>query len=118
MNYTYHTGTFSPRLIVTDNSGSTGTAVQTLSVVNAPPVATFTSTCNGLTCTFDGSGSSDPDGTITRYVWSFGDGEWAYYSGAIVSHTFAAGTYTVTLNVTADVNTASQNQTVRVVPGA
>src|SRR5439155_19830070 len=63
LNYTYHTGTFSPTLIVTDNSGATGTAVQTLSVVNAPPVATFTSTCNGLTCTFDGSGSSDPDGT-------------------------------------------------------
>src|SRR6266851_2053222 len=67
LNYTYHTGTFSPTLIVADNSGATGTAVQTLSVVNALPVATFTSTCNGLTCTFDGSGSSDPDGTITRY---------------------------------------------------
>ena len=78
LNYTYHTGTFSPSLIVTDDSGATGTAGATLSVVNAPPVATFTSTCNGLTCTFDGSGSSDPDGTITRYVWSFGDGGWSY----------------------------------------
>jgi PKD repeat protein len=114
LNYTYHTGTFSPTLIVADNSGATGTAVQTLSVVNAPPVATFTSTCNGLTCTFDGSGSSDPDGTITRYVWSFGDGAWSYFSGAVVSHTFAAGTYTVTLFVTADVETASLSHTVSV----
>jgi PKD repeat protein len=120
LNYTYHTGTFSPSLIVADNSGATSTAVQTLSVVNAPPVATFTSTCNGLTCTFDGSGSSDPDGTITRYVWSFGDGAWAYSGGgaglgAIRSHTFAvAGTYTVTLYVTADVNEGSQSQAVTV----
>jgi PKD repeat protein len=114
LNYTYHTGTFSPSLIVADNSGATSAAVQTLSVVNALPVATFTSTCNGLTCTFDGSGSSDPDGTITRYVWSFGDGAWSYFSGAIVSHTFAAGTYTVTLSVTADVETASLSHTVSV----
>ena len=114
LNYTYHTGTFSPTLIVADKSGATSTAVQTLSIVNAPPVATFTSTCNGLTCAFDGSGSADPDGTITRYVWSFGDGQWSYFSGATVSHTFAAGTYTVSLYVTADVNTASQSQTVSV----
>jgi Tol biopolymer transport system component/PKD repeat protein len=120
LDYTYHTGTFSPTLIVTDNSGATGTAVQTLSVVNAPPVATFTSICNGLTCTFDGSGSSDPDGTITRYVWSFGDGGWAYSGGgaglgAVRSHTFAvAGSYTVTLYVTSDVNTASRSRTVSV----
>jgi PKD repeat protein len=120
LNYTYRTGTFSPSLIVTDNSGATGTAVQTLSVVNALPVATFTSTCNGLTCTFDGTGSSDPDGTITRYVWSFGDGGWAYSGGgaglgAIRSHTFAAaGTYTVTLYVTADDNEGSHSQAVTV----
>ena len=65
VNHTYATGTFSATLIVADSGGATGTALQTLTVVNAPPVATFTSTCNGLTCTFDGSGSSDPDGTIT-----------------------------------------------------
>ena len=118
LDYTYHTGTFSPSLIVADNSGATNTAVQTLSVVNALPVATFTSTCNGLTCTFDGSASSDPDGTITRYVWSFGDGQWSYFNGAIVSHTFAAGSYRVTLSVTADVETAFQSQTVSVAANA
>jgi PKD repeat protein len=115
LNYIFHTGTFSPTLIVTDNSGATSTAVRTLSVVNAPPVASFTSTCNGLTCTFDGSGSSDPDGTIFRYVWSFGDGEWSYYSGATAMHTFAAGTHTVTLYVTADRNHESESQTSHVV---
>src|SRR5262249_3039859 len=37
------------------------------------PVATFTVACNGLTCSFDGSGSSDRYGTISDYAWSFGD---------------------------------------------
>ena len=71
----YATGTFSARLIVADNVGAIATTVQTLSVVNAPPVATFTVACNGPTCTFDGSGSSDPDGTIASYAWHLGDGQ-------------------------------------------
>jgi PKD repeat protein len=103
VNHTYATGTFSARLTVTDNGGATGTALGTLSVVNAAPVAAFTSSCNGLTCTFDGSGSSDSDGTITQYHWSFADGSRtvAEALGATASYTFAAGgTYTVTLIVT------------------
>jgi len=48
---------------------------------------------------FDGSGSSDPDGTIVSYDWAFGDG--ASASGATVNHAYsAADTYTVTLTVT------------------
>jgi PKD repeat protein len=103
VNHTYTTGTFSVRLIVADTGGATGTAFGTVSVVNAAPVASFTSTCNGLTCTFDGSSSSDPDGTITQYHWSFADESRtvAEALGAHASYTFAAGgTYTVTLTVT------------------
>jgi PKD repeat protein len=112
-NHTYRTGTFSATLIVTDNGGATNTMVKTLSVVNAPPVATFTSTCNGTTCTFDGSASSDPDGSIWYYSWTFGDGTTG--NGAIVSHTFAAGaTYTVTLVVDDLYGTGSQSQTVTI----
>jgi PKD repeat protein/uncharacterized protein YjiK len=48
---------------------------------------------------FDGSGSSDVDGTILSYDWDFGDG--ATGSGANPTHTYAAaGTYTVVLTVT------------------
>jgi PKD repeat protein len=48
---------------------------------------------------FNALGSSDADGTITSYAWTFGDG--ASASGASVSHTYAtAGTYTATLTVT------------------
>ena len=50
---------------------------------------------------FDGSASSDPDGTIVSYDWTFGDGGTA--SGAKPTHVYsAAGTYTVTLTVTDD----------------
>ncbi|MDH3458376.1 MAG: PKD domain-containing protein, partial [Gemmatimonadota bacterium] len=49
--------------------------------------------------TFDGSGSTDPDGTIVSYEWDFGDG--ATGTGVSPSHTYAAaGTYDVTLTVT------------------
>ncbi len=50
---------------------------------------------------FDGSGSSDPDGKITKYQWDFADGVTG--EGAKVSHIFAkAGVYGVKLTVTDD----------------
>lgn len=68
---------------------------------NQPPSATFTYGCSDLACTFNGSGSSDPDGSIVAFDWQFGDGELA--GGATTSHTFAAGgTYTVSLTVRDD----------------
>jgi PKD repeat protein len=66
---------------------------------NQSPVASFTYSCTDLSCTFDGSGSYDPDGSIASYAWDFGDGSTG--SGATTSHTYAAdGTYTVVLTVT------------------
>lgn len=50
---------------------------------------------------FDGSASSDPDGTINDYAWTFGDG--AVGAGIRPTHVYSnAGTYTVTLTVTDD----------------
>lgn len=67
---------------------------------NDPPTASFTHTCSGLTCSFDGSSSSDDRG-IASYAWDFGDGSTDTLSGVTVSHTYAGpGTYTVTLTVT------------------
>lgn len=81
---------------------------------NQAPSASFTYSCAGLTCSFDGSASSDPDGSIASYAWAFGDGSTG--SGAATSHTYAAaGTYTVTLTVTDNAgatNTTSQAVTV------
>jgi PKD repeat protein len=66
---------------------------------NNPPTASFTSSCAGLTCTFDGTPSTDTDGTIVSYAWNFGDGNSG--SGINTSHSYSAGgTYTVTLTVT------------------
>lgn len=74
--------------------------VTTAAAANQPPTAAFTSSCTNLACSFNGSGSSDPDGTISSYSWNFGDGS-AAGSGATPSHTYAsAGTYTVALTVT------------------
>ncbi len=83
---------------------------------NTPPVASFTVACTGLTCSFDGSGSSDSDGTIASYTWDFGDG--TIGSGPTVSHTYPAGsTYTVTLTVTDNGGaTGAQSQNVTVSP--
>lgn len=69
---------------------------------NQPPEAIIAlPSCSGLDCSFSGSGSSDPDGSIVGYEWDFGDGSTA--SGATTSHTFTAeGTHTVRLTVTDD----------------
>ncbi|TWD84439.1 PKD domain-containing protein [Kribbella amoyensis] len=71
----------------------------TVSTSNQPPVAAFTSSCTNLTCTFDGSASSDAEGPIATYSWTFGDGGTG--SGVRPSHTYStAGTRNVTLTVT------------------
>ena len=55
--------------------------------------------CSGLSCTFSGVGSTDPENDALTYDWDFGDGE-AHGSGSITSHTYAtAATRTVTLLV-------------------
>jgi PKD repeat protein len=53
----------------------------------------------GSPLSFNGTGSSDPDGSIASYQWAFGDGMSA--SGATPAHSYAvAGSYTVALTVT------------------
>jgi PKD repeat protein len=66
---------------------------------NQPPTASFTWGATALTASFNAAGSSDPDGSVTGYAWTFGDG--GAGSGVTPSHTYAApGTYTVGLTVT------------------
>ncbi|WDE09133.1 pre-peptidase C-terminal domain-containing protein [Thalassomonas viridans] len=74
------------------------------------PNASFSFNCNGLSCDFDGSGSTDNNGTITSYAWTFGDNSSG--SGTNPSHTYGAyGSYSVTLTVTD--NDGNQDSTTR-----
>ena len=85
---------------------------------NQAPVAAFTAASSDLELSVDGRSSSDADGSVVSYAWSFGDGGSA--SGATASHDYAtAGTYTVTLTVTDDdgaTHAASKQLTVTAPP--
>jgi len=82
------------------------------------PTASFTYSPSdpaaGETVTFDASASSDLNGTIENYEWSFGDG--INDTGMIVTHAYASvGVYNVTLKVTNNYglySVTSQNLTV------
>ncbi len=110
-------GTYTVTLTVTDNQGATSSVSHTVTVTaaNQPPVAAFTSSCSSLACAFT-STSSDPDGTISGYSWTFGDGQTSAAQNP--SHTYAAaGTYAVTLTVTDNAgatNSVSHSVTVAV----
>jgi PKD repeat protein len=82
------------------------------------PVASFTSSCSNLVCTFNGTGSTAPGSSITSYAWTFGDGGTA--TGATANHVYLAGnTYSVSLTVTntaAATNTSTQQLTVSSAP--
>ncbi len=66
---------------------------------NRAPEASFTVDCVALSCSFDASGSSDPDDDPLTYSWAWGDGTPAG-NGVSPSHTYASpGSRTVTLTV-------------------
>lgn len=97
-------GTFTVTLTVTDDGDATGTASTTATITPAPvpPSANSGGPYSGTVGTpisFDGTGSSDADGTIAAFAWDFGDGGTA--TGATPSHSYSVdGTFTVTLTVT------------------
>ena len=88
-------------LVVTDDDGATFTAVLTsvqVAVNKAPKAALKASATTGkapFLVTFDASRSSDSDGTIASYTFTFGDGSSVTTSDSVVSHTYvSAGKYT------------------------
>ena len=70
-----------------------------------PPVARATATraTPGSPSVFDATGSSDPDGSVARFDWDFGDGTGAPNAGPSPQHAYAsAGVYTATVTLTDD----------------
>ncbi|MBK7822196.1 MAG: PKD domain-containing protein [Tessaracoccus sp.] len=68
---------------------------------NVAPKPAFTHNVTGRTVAFDASSSSDEDGSITSFVWDFGDGTTG--TGVSATHTYATeGVYAVALRVTDD----------------
>jgi len=101
--FEYNT-TYTWRASVNDSSISSNSETWTFTTVaegetpNQPPTANFTWTANELTVSFTDS-STDSDGNITSWNWSFGDNQFSTAQNP--THAYAAGgTYTVTLTVT------------------
>jgi PKD domain/IPT/TIG domain len=76
--------------------------------------------CGHRRWSLDAGASTDPDGSIVSYRWSFGDGNTG--TNLTTEHTYAtAGTYLVELSVTDDrgaVGTATNRVTVAITAGA
>ncbi len=120
VSHTYaRAGLYTVNLTVTDDSGSTGTASAVKSIGDRPPVASFTASSTtivvGNPLKLNASGSSDQDGTVTSFSWTFGDG--SNDTGSSVSHVYnATGTFTIALVVIDDSgSTGSTNQVVSVI---
>jgi PKD repeat protein len=111
-NCTVVNGT-NPRTVAVPDGGSVSTAFEvSCAATPPPPVANFTFSCSGLTCSFDAS-SSTAQATAT-YSCTWGDGT-PPGSGKTATHTYgAAGSYTVTLTVTDGGGSSTTTQTVTV----
>lgn len=95
-------------LTVTDSRGATAATTKSV-VIEILPLAFFIARHEGMTVSFDASGSlSDPGlGAITAYEWDFGDLT-PTGTGVTATHTYLiSGRYAVRLDVTAGGKTSS-----------
>jgi len=112
------TGQYRVRLTLTDDDGASNSRTVTISVTNAPvPIIVVDRTSAPsapAVFQFDASTSYDPDGSIVRYRWDFGDGSLELV--AATAHTFSTpGSYRVRLTVTDNVGvTASTTKMIQV----
>src|SRR4029079_11773431 len=95
-------GGYTARLVVNDGHLDSAAAFVAITIVERAPVASAGgpyAAFRGAAITFDGSGSSDPDGNALTYSWDFGDGS-APGAGVSPAHAYASlGTFTVRLVV-------------------
>jgi PKD repeat protein len=117
--YAYSTaGTYIVKLQVKDDTEATDTNTTTATINEQqteiyPPIAAANGPYTGLTyqsISFDGSSSYDIDGTMTSYIWDFGDG--ATGNGINPIHIYnISGLYNITLTVTDNDGLTNSNKT-------
>ena len=106
-SYKYSTpGNYTVHLRVTDSHGHQSESTVDISVENRPPVGKIvlpSKVVVGQPATFDGSQSSDPDGSVSDWEWDLdGDGNFES-AGPTATTTFGAyGPRTIALRVTDD----------------
>jgi uncharacterized repeat protein (TIGR02543 family) len=110
-------GTYTIFLSVLNTESKVASTQSDIVVIeNLHPVANLSASVSEgtlpLVVQFDASGSFDPDGSIVRYDWDFGDGTILDDGGATPSHTYTTeGTFVATVTVTDD-NTATDEASV------
>lgn len=78
--HTYAEGGTYPVVLTVDDGTGLSNAIHTAALtvtINRPPVAVAGDhrvVCTKDVVVFDGSGSNDPEGSLLRYQWNFGDG--------------------------------------------
>jgi PKD repeat protein len=104
-----HTWNLPGRYLVTlkikDDDGATNETMFNVTVLNRQPIARIQAsplqTTLSMPVVFNGSYSTDYDGTVVNWTWSFGDGARGY--GEVVEHIYTAyGSYLATLTVRDD----------------
>ena len=111
-------GVYIVTLTVIDDDGLTANITSTKTVLNRPPLASFTENAKtvltGEVIHFDASSSEDQDGSIISYLWDFGDETTAV--GVKVNHAYEDdGVYTVTLTVIDDDGATASTSAVKTV---
>jgi PKD repeat protein len=106
-------GTYRVTLVIRDNDGASTSVSKDVVIAvapsaNLPPKVSFTASCARLSCQFSDA-SQDPDGSVARWEWTFGDGASSINLASVdVSHVFSAGgVYRVSLTVTDDLGATS-----------
>ncbi|TXS91223.1 PKD domain-containing protein [Parahaliea maris] len=103
-------GTHTVTLTVTDSDNLSDTDTLQVDIINQAPVASISADVlegeTPHTVQFDASLSNDPDGSISSYLWQFGDG--AQSSEAAPTHEYQSqGVFNASLTVTDNLGASS-----------
>ena len=108
--YSLQVGAYGQTIVLAENTPISEIPEQPYAIqsteggINAVPIAEANGPyigAKGASIAFDSSGSYDPDGTISSYIWDFGDGSGG--TGASLIHVYnCPGVYTITLSVIDD----------------